>query len=56
MTHLPYIIASYAVFAIVALVLAVTASLRLGRAEKRLRAVDPRAAARDAAGSKGSQA
>jgi HAMP domain-containing protein len=43
MTHLPYIIASYAAFAVVAVVLAVGASLRLGRATRRLRAVDPRA-------------
>jgi uncharacterized protein with von Willebrand factor type A (vWA) domain len=43
MTHLPYILASYGLFVVVALVLAVTASLRLGRATRRLRAVDPRA-------------
>jgi hypothetical protein len=44
MTHLPYIIASYVAFAVVAVVLALSASLRLGRATRRLRAVDPRAA------------
>jgi uncharacterized protein with von Willebrand factor type A (vWA) domain len=47
MTHLPYIIASYALFVVVAVVLAVSASLRLGRATRRLRAVDPRAGMRD---------
>jgi hypothetical protein len=48
MTHLPYILASYGLFALVALALAITASLRLRGAGKRLRVVDPRAAARDA--------
>ena len=43
MTHLHYIIASYGLFAVVAVVLALSASLRLGRATRRLRAVDPRA-------------
>jgi hypothetical protein len=43
MTHLPYIVASYALFVVVALALAITASLRLSRATRRLRAVDPRA-------------
>ena len=48
MTHLPYILASYGLFGLVALGLAISTSLRLGGATKRLRAVDPRAAARDA--------
>jgi hypothetical protein len=46
MTHLPYIIASYALFVVVAVVLAVSTSLRLASATRRLRAVDPRAEAR----------
>jgi hypothetical protein len=49
MTHLPYIIASYGLFVVFALALAVNASLRLGRATRRLRAVDPRAETREAA-------
>jgi hypothetical protein len=48
MTHLPYILASYALFAVVAVVLAVGAGARLRSAMKRLRAVDPRADRRDA--------
>ncbi len=47
MTHLPYIIASYTLFVVVAVVLAVNASLRLSSAARRLRAVDPRAGMRD---------
>jgi len=43
MTHLPYILAAYAVFAVIAVVLVVGAQFRLRRASKRLRAVDPRA-------------
>ena len=43
MTHLPYIIASYALFVVVAVALAVSASVRLARDTRRLRAVDPRA-------------
>jgi hypothetical protein len=48
MTHLPYILASYVLFAAVAVVLAVGAGARLQSATKRLRAVDPRAERRDA--------
>ena len=48
MTHLPYILASYVLFAVVAVVLAVGAGARLRSATKRLRAVDPRAERRDA--------
>ncbi len=48
MTHLPYVLASYAVFAVVAVVLAVGAGARLRSATKRLRAVDPRASERSA--------
>ena len=43
MTHLPYILASYGLFALVALGLVVSTSLRLTQATKRLRVVDPRA-------------
>ncbi len=43
MTHLPYIMASYALFAIVAVALSLNASLRLSGTTRRLRAVDPRA-------------
>ena len=43
MTELPYIIASYVLFAFLAVVLAVTTSLRLGRARARLKALDRRA-------------
>ena len=48
MTHLPYILASYVLFAVVAVVLAVGAGARLRSATKRLRAVDPRAERRNA--------
>ncbi len=44
MTHLPYIVASYALFLVVAVALAANASVRLATATRRLRAVDPRAA------------
>ena len=43
MTHLPYILASYSVFAAISAWLAVGAGLRLRRAAARLLAVDPRA-------------
>jgi ABC-type sulfate transport system permease component len=42
MTHLPYILAAYALFAVVVAVLAVGAGLRLRQARTRLKAVDPR--------------
>ena len=48
MTHLPYILASYVLFAVVVAVLAVGAEARLQSATKRLRAVDPRAERRNA--------
>jgi hypothetical protein len=53
MTHLPYILASYGLFAIVALVLALGASSRLRVTRARLNQVDPRAAARDASAADG---
>jgi heme exporter protein D len=43
MTHLPYIAASYGLFAVVALAYALDAWARLGRARRRLAAIDPRA-------------
>jgi len=43
MNHLPYIAASYGIFAVVAVWLTAAAALRLRRATTRLRAVDPRA-------------
>jgi heme exporter protein CcmD len=43
MTHLPYVLGSYMLFALVALGLVVSSSLRLKQATQRLRAVDPRA-------------
>jgi hypothetical protein len=43
MTHLPYILASYIVFAVIALALALGVQLRLQRAMTRLQKVDPRA-------------
>jgi hypothetical protein len=43
MTDLPYIFASYALFAVVVIVLAVAASLRLASARKRLAVLDQRA-------------
>ncbi len=43
MNHLPYILASYAIFAVVAAWLSVGVAFRLRRATARLRAVDPRA-------------
>ncbi len=42
MTHLPYILASYGIFVVAALAVAITASLRLGRTTRRLRALDNR--------------
>jgi hypothetical protein len=44
LTHLPYILASYSIFAVLAAWLAVGAAMRLRHALARLRAVDPRAA------------
>ncbi len=43
MTHLPYVIGSYMLFARLALGLVVSTSLRLRLAARRLRAIDPRA-------------
>ena len=43
MTHLPYVAASYSLFALLALGLVVSTSLRLRQATSRLRAIDPRA-------------
>ena len=43
MTHLPYIVASYALAVVIPLWFGVAAQLRLGRARRRLAAVDPRA-------------
>jgi hypothetical protein len=43
MTHLPYILASYIVFAVIALALALGVQLRLQRAIARLQKLDPRA-------------
>jgi len=43
MNHLPYILASYSAFAVVAAWLAVGAARRLQRAAARLLTVDPRA-------------
>jgi hypothetical protein len=43
MTHLPYIAASYGIFAAISLWMVLAAGLRLRRATTRLRAVDPRA-------------
>ncbi len=43
MTHLPYVVASYMLFVLVALGLAVSTSLRLRLTSRRLRAIDPRA-------------
>ncbi len=42
MTHLPYIVASYAIFAVLAVGFAVDAALRMARARRKLAAVDPR--------------
>ena len=48
MTHLPFIVASYAIFLTGAIGLSVDAALRLGRARARLHVLDTRAgAARD---------
>ena len=46
MTELPYIVASYVLFASLAVGLAITTSLRLGRAQARLKTLDRRADAR----------
>jgi hypothetical protein len=43
MTHLPYIAASYALAVVVAVIYGVDAWTRLGRARRRLAAIDPRA-------------
>ena len=43
MTELPYIAASYGLFVLLALGLAITTSLRLARAQSRLKALDQRA-------------
>ncbi len=42
MTHLPYIVASYGIFAVLAAAFALDAWLRMGRARRRLAAIDPR--------------
>ena len=42
MTHLPYIVASYGLTALVAAAYAVDAWLRMNRARRRLAAIDPR--------------
>jgi len=42
MTHLPYVAASYGLALAVALGFAVSAWLRVGRARRRLDAIDPR--------------
>jgi hypothetical protein len=42
MTHLPFVAASYALGILVPSVFAVSAWLRLGRARRRLAAIDPR--------------
>jgi hypothetical protein len=41
-THLPFIAAAYGVFVVIAVSLVVDAWARLGRAQRRLRAMDPR--------------
>jgi hypothetical protein len=46
MTHLPYILAAYALFAVVVVGLAVGAGVRLRQATARLRAVDKRTGSR----------
>ena len=46
MTHLPFIVATYALGLAVPLVFAVTSWQRLARARRRLAAIDPRAEAR----------
>ena len=43
MTHLPYIMAAYALTVLVGTVFAVDAWARMGRARRRLAAIDPRA-------------
>ena len=43
MTHLPYVVASYSLFVLLALGLVASTSLRLRLATRRLRAIDPRA-------------
>ena len=44
MTHLPFIAASYGLAAVLVVAYSADAALRLGRARRRLRALDPRAA------------
>jgi hypothetical protein len=43
MTHLPYILASYIIFGVIAVALALTVQFRLQRAIARLQKIDPRA-------------
>jgi hypothetical protein len=43
MTHLPFIIASYGLTVLVAAVFSIDAWTRMGRARRRLAAIDPRA-------------
>jgi hypothetical protein len=43
MTHLPFIVASYAIALLIPAWFGVTTQLRLAKARKRLAAVDPRA-------------
>ncbi len=50
MTHLPFIVAAYALGIGIPLVLGMLAWQRLGRARRRLAAVDPRMASRVGAG------
>ncbi|MDA8049398.1 MAG: hypothetical protein M0002_05220 [Rhodospirillales bacterium] len=50
MNPLPFIVASYAIAIIVPATLAIAALTRMRRAERRLRAIDPRAARRARAG------
>jgi hypothetical protein len=42
MTHLPYILASYGIFVVAVLAVAIAASLRLASTTNRLRALDTR--------------
>jgi len=43
MTHLPYIVGSYALAVVILAWLAISAGLRTARARRRLAAIDPRA-------------
>jgi len=45
MTHLPFIVAAYAVFAVAVLYVSIDAALRLRHATRRLHAIDHRKAA-----------